>query len=110
LKPTTTYTHDNLNRFTARVPDAAFAAPPVTFAYNELGLRTNMTDASGVTSYRYDNRNRRIEKATPQGTLLYAYDARGNVTNISSTTPDGVRLNYSYDALTLSNELELMLK
>jgi RHS repeat-associated protein len=58
-----------------------------------------MTDASGVTAYRYDNRNRLVEKATPQGTLLYAYDSRGNITNISSTTPDGVRLSYAYDAL-----------
>jgi YD repeat-containing protein len=96
---TTTYTHDSLNRLTARVPDASFAAPPVTFAYNQLGLRTNMTDSSGVTAYRYDIRNRLVEKSTPQGTLLYAYDAHGNVTNISSTTPDGVRLSYAYDAL-----------
>jgi YD repeat-containing protein len=78
---TTTYTHDSLNRLTARVPDAAFAAPPVTLAYNEPGLRTHMTDASGVTSYRYDNRNRLIEKATLQGTLLYAYDPHSNITN-----------------------------
>jgi RHS repeat-associated protein len=96
---TTTYTHDSLNRLTARVPDPAFSAPLVTFAYNGLGLRTNMTDASGMTTYRYDNRNRLVEKATPQGTLLYAYDAHGNVTNISSTTPDGVRLSYGYDTL-----------
>lgn len=68
---TTGYSYDSLNRLTQKTPDAAFAAPPVTLAYNELGLRTNMTDASGVTSFRYDNRNRLIEKATPQGTLFY---------------------------------------
>lgn len=96
---TTGYAFDSLNRITQKTPDASFTAPPVTFSYNELGLRTNMTDASGVTAFRYDNRNRLIEKATPQGTLLYAYDAHGSVTNISSTTPDGVRLSYSHDAL-----------
>jgi RHS repeat-associated protein len=33
------------------------------------------------------------------GFISVAYDAHGNVTNISSTTPDGVRLSYAYDVL-----------
>jgi YD repeat-containing protein len=48
-----------------------------------------MVDASGVTTYRYDNRNRLIEKVTPQGKLFYAYDANGNVTNIHSSNVNG---------------------
>jgi YD repeat-containing protein len=54
----------------AKVPDVAFVAPLIQFGYNELGLRTNMADASGVTTYRYDNRNRLIEKATQGSSTL----------------------------------------
>ena len=31
-------------------------------AYSPTGLRTNMVDASGSTAYRYDGRNRLVEK------------------------------------------------
>jgi YD repeat-containing protein len=33
-----------------------------------------MQDASGSTTYSYDNRDRLLSKATPQGTLNYSYD------------------------------------
>lgn len=95
----TTFIHDVMNRLRAKVPDASFAAPAIQFGYNELGLRTNMVDASGVTTYRYDNRNRLIEKATPQGTLTYSYNANSQVTNIASLNAHGARLGYSYDEL-----------
>ena len=96
---TTTFIHDVMNRLVEKRPDASFAAAPVQFGYNELGLRTNMVDASGVTTYRYDNRNRLIEKATPEGTLSYSYNANGQVTNITSFNANGVVLNYAYDQL-----------
>jgi len=35
-----------------------------------------MTDPSGTTNYSsYDNRDRVLTKATPEGTLTYNYDA-----------------------------------
>jgi RHS repeat-associated protein len=102
---TTTFIHDVMNRLVAKVPDASFTAPAIQFGYNELGLRTNMVDASGVTTYRYDERNRLIEKSTPQGTLVYAYNAHGQVTNIASLNANGVRLGYSYDALNRLSEV-----
>jgi RHS repeat-associated protein len=101
----TAFYYDVMNRLVRKVPDARRFEPTVSFGYNELGLRTNMVDASGVTTYRYDNRNRLIEKATPQGTLYYVYDANGSVTNIRSSNLNGVALSYSYDELNRLNEV-----
>jgi RHS repeat-associated protein len=95
----TTYQYDLMNRLLARVPDVRRGEPSVIFGYDVLGLRTNMTDASGVTTYAYDARQRLITKVTPQGTLTYGYDANGNVTNIASLTANGARVGYEYDAL-----------
>jgi RHS repeat-associated protein len=69
------------------------------------GLRTNMVDASGTTTYQYDNRNRLGTKTTPQGTLNYGYNANGQVTNITSFNTNGMRLSYSYDALNRLSEV-----
>ncbi|MEK7675465.1 MAG: hypothetical protein AAB676_06500 [Verrucomicrobiota bacterium] len=77
----------------------ASGSSAVTFEYNALGQRTAMTDASGVTTYAYDERERLIEKATPQGTLTYTYDANGNATSIQSSHLNGTDLRYEYDAL-----------
>jgi RHS repeat-associated protein len=95
----TGYQYDSLNRLTQKRPDSRLGEPSVLFAYNLLGQRTNMVDASGVTSCRYDERNRLIEKATPQGMLTYTYDANGNVTSIQSSNTNGVSVTYEHDAL-----------
>ena len=52
----------------------------MTFTYTSTGKRATMTDASGPTSYTYDNQDRLKTKVTPQGTLTYGYDAAGNLT------------------------------
>src|SRR3989442_13357371 len=54
----------------------------VSFTYTPTGQRATMTDASGQTTYGYDNRNRLVSKATPEGTLTYSYDAAGDVKTI----------------------------
>ena len=95
----TTFFYDVMNRLQTKAPDARRGEPTIAFAYNALGLRTNMTDASGVTAYRYNSRNRLVEKATPQGTLIYGYDANGSVTNILSSNPNGTAVAYAYDEL-----------
>ena len=107
---TTTYQYDAMNRLVAKVPDPRRGEPPVTYAYNELGLRTNMTDASGSTTYTYDLRNRLAQKIKTLGgtgnlpvqlsnVLSYSYDANGNLTKIVSSDPNGVNVSYEYDAL-----------
>ena len=63
-------------------------------------MRQTMSDASGLTTYRYDDRDRLLEKATPQGTLFYTYDQRGNVKDVWSdlATSGGTYITYEYDA------------
>ena len=56
---------------------------PVT--YTATGKRHTMTDASGQTTYNYDNMDRLSSKVTPEGTLSYTYDAAGNLASISSS-------------------------
>lgn len=100
---TTTYQYDLMSRLLARVPDARLGQAPISFEYNTLGMRTNMTDVSGVTAYEYDNRNRLIKKSNAAGTLHYTYDVNGNVTSTHSENANGVNVTYQYDAL---NRLE----
>jgi YD repeat-containing protein len=56
-----------------------------------------MQDASGSTTYSYDNRDRLLSKATPQGTLSYSYDPAGNLTRIQSNHAGGAAMDYAYD-------------
>ena len=51
-----------MNGLLAKIPESRRGEPSVTYSYNVLGLRTNMTDASGATFYTYDNRNRLAAK------------------------------------------------
>src|SRR5215213_8388990 len=62
-----------------------------------------MTDASGTTTYVYDNRHRLVSRQTPQGALTYTYDAAGNLASVRSSNAAGVSINYTYDAV---NRLE----
>jgi RHS repeat-associated protein len=104
----TSYSYNALNQLTAKIPEAQLQADgsaPVTFAYDALGQRTNMVDASGSTEYRYDVRNRLVEKIKSwaglaiSSALLYGYDANGNVAAIRSLHPNGTDVTYSSDAL-----------
>jgi RHS repeat-associated protein len=58
-----------------------------------------MTDASGVTTYGYDGRNRLESKQTPFSTLSYTYDVAGNIETLRSSNANGVSVDYSYDEL-----------
>jgi RHS repeat-associated protein len=95
---TTTYTYDGLARLLTKVPDSSLGEPTVTFTYNPTGTRANMVDASGTTTYGYDARDRLLTKATPAGTLTYAYDPAGNVATILSSNANGTSVAYSWDA------------
>jgi RHS repeat-associated protein len=88
-----------MNRLRTKTPDPSLSQPTVSYTYTLTGRRETMTDASGVTSYGYDNRDRLTSKATPQGTLTYSYDAAGNLETMSSSNAGGVNITYGYDAL-----------
>lgn len=87
---------DVLNRLTNK---ASINGYQIRFAYSPTGQRTTMVDASGTNTYTYDLRDRLLTKTTPQGTLAYVYDLFGNLQSIESSTANGARLTYSYDAL-----------
>jgi choice-of-anchor C domain-containing protein len=94
---TTSYTYDTVNRLTRKTPDGSLGQPPVVFSYTPSGQRASMQDASGSTTYSYDNRDRLLSKATPQGTLSYSYDPAGNLTRIQSNHAGGAAMDYAYD-------------
>jgi RHS repeat-associated protein len=117
---TTTYTYDTLGRLLQKSPDArllSVGSTPVSFTYNLLGQRLSMTDASGQSTYAYDDRDRLVTKtkiwtSLPQVSgsagvspaqfsvsLNYSYDSNGNVTGIQTSSLNGASIAYEYDAL-----------
>ena len=95
----TSYEFDPMNRLTARRPDASLGEPAVLYSYTETGMRRSMIDASGTTTYTYDQRDRLLTKQTPQGALAYTYDLAGMLTSMRSSNADGVSVDYTYDDL-----------
>jgi RHS repeat-associated protein len=95
----TTYSYDSLNRLLSKIPDATLSEPSVSFTYTATGQRATMVDASGTTTYTYNNRDRLTSKATPQGTLTYTYDAVGNPLSLRSSNANGASVNYGHDVL-----------
>ncbi len=74
--------------------------------YPTTGLRHTMTDASGTTTYTYDDMDRLLTKSHPLlGTLTYTYDLAGNVLTLQSShnnlsvSQQGVSLTYHWDEL-----------
>ena len=71
--------------------------PDVTYAYDALGRRVQMTDGSGSTAYSYDSLGRLTSTTDGSGaTVAYAYDLDGNPTAI--TYPGGQVVHRTYDA------------
>ncbi|QOY86404.1 RHS repeat protein [Paludibaculum fermentans] len=95
---TTTFGYDSLNRLLSKTPDASFAASPITFTHTATGKRQSMVDPSGTTNYTYDNRDRLLTKATPQGTLTYTWHPNSQVASVISSNTNGVNVGYEYDA------------
>ena len=95
---TTTYNYDSLNRLIRKTPDSSLSEPSVLFTYTPTGQRETMVDASGTTSYSYDDRDRLVVKSTPQGTLTYTYDRRGNLLSTQSSNQNGSSVGYTFDA------------
>jgi YD repeat-containing protein len=95
---TTTYAYDSLNRLSSKTPDPSFSSSATSFTYTDIGKRLSMTDPSGSTICTYDNRDRLLTKATPQGTLTYTWIATGQVASVTSSNANGVNVSYAYDA------------
>jgi RHS repeat-associated protein len=95
----TSYEFDPMNRLTARRPDSSLGEPAVLYSYTGTGMRRSMIDASGTTTYTYDQRDRLLTKQTPQGTLTYTHDLVGKPTSMRSSNVGGVSVDYTYDDL-----------
>jgi RHS repeat-associated protein len=70
---------------------------PVSYTYYRSGQQNTITDASGTTTFLYDNRYRLKSETKPDGKVIsYEYDTVGNRTKI--TVPSG-STTYRYDVL-----------
>jgi RHS repeat-associated protein len=89
------YSYDNDGRLTAI--DYSDSTPDITYSYDAVGNRTQMSDGVGTQNYSYDAANRLTSVSRGTGnTFTYTYDANGNVTG--RTYPDGTTSTYGYDA------------
>ena len=103
----TSFTYDDLNRVTAR----SYPGQPsenVTYSYDDvtggnkgIGQLTGVTDESGATGFRYDERGNVIEETRTIGGQVYvtgyAYDGANNLSRI--TYPSGRIIEYLRDDL-----------
>jgi RHS repeat-associated protein len=103
---TTTYAYDTMNRLLSKTADAYFAqnhlgAAGVSYTYTATGKRKTMNDASGSTTYQYDQRDRLSAKNTPEGTVGYdRYDLASNLTQLTArANGPSFAAYYGYDAL-----------
>jgi RHS repeat-associated protein len=69
--------------------------PSVSFAYDKVGNRTTMTDATGTTSYTFDRLYRLTSETLPGNRVTsYTWDGAGNM---ASLTDVGGTTTYGYD-------------
>ncbi len=90
-----TYTNDRLMTVTDRSVNHIVIE---SYAYNEHGEVTSVTDAVGnITTYEYDNAGRLTNVAMPEGvTTTYTYDKAGN--RLTQTDGNGNVTKYEYSA------------
>ncbi|HEV3310490.1 MAG TPA: DUF6531 domain-containing protein, partial [Chloroflexota bacterium] len=102
---TAAYSFDAMNRKTgvtyswAQGTGNGLMAPPVTWSYNKLGQRTQMTDGAGTTTYTYDSHGHLLTadtalKAGGSQNFSYDYSTPGQ---FSETYPDGATITYLTD-------------
>ena len=71
---------------------------PVSYTYTPDGQVATMADASGTSSYAYDDAGRLVAYQDGAGaTVSYAYDPDGDVTALGY--PNGYQVSQAYDAL-----------
>ena len=92
----TTYTYDADNRET-KVSYSDGKTAPVQYEYNVDGERTKMIDASGTTTYIYDQLDRLTESVDGHGDrTAYEYDLDGEQTKV--TYPNGKAVTHTFDS------------
>jgi RHS repeat-associated protein len=94
---TATYSYDALNRVTS----LTYADQTIGYTYdggtNQNGRLTQVTDASGSTSWAYDPQGRVLSRQQAMGvtkTVNYAYDFAGRLQTL--TLPSGNAIAYGY--------------
>jgi RHS repeat-associated protein len=94
-KRTTTYTHDPGNRLT-EISYSDGKTHAVKYEYDADGNRTSMTDATGTSSYAFDQLDRLTENKDGHGDIAkYEYDLANQQTKI--TYPNGKAVTQTYD-------------
>jgi RHS repeat-associated protein len=88
------YVYDDANRLT-NVRDEN-GDDLIAYAYDALGRRTQMVDATGTTGWVYDGASRVTSVASPQGTVAYTYDDVDR--RATMTLPGSRTVAYGYDA------------
>lgn len=89
-KGQTTYFHyDALDRLTqvCYLQDCPTTADFITYGYDPDGNLTSRIDATGTTTFHYDNKNQLYERDNPDGSSeTFGYDQAGNLTSIKDST------------------------
>lgn len=93
---TATYTYDANDRIQqVRYASTCIPATCVTYTYDGNGNLTKRVDASGTTTYAYDQQNRSSSKTVGTTTTSLTYDGASNI--LSFVDPTGT-IGYRYDA------------
>ncbi len=92
LSQTVTYSYDRANRLTG-INYSDVSTPDVTFTYDGLGRRTQMTDGTGTWTYSYDALDRPTAVQDGFGKVVgYGYDKAGRITTLTyPSTGSGTR-------------------
>ncbi len=87
-------TYDNADQLTAL--NATNPALSIAFLYDAAGQRTQMTDASGITTFAYDKAGRLIKTTSPRGIVSAVFDKEGQRTAL---VQPGQTTAWAYDKL-----------
>ncbi len=88
----TTYTYDALSRLSTV---AAPGLSTITYKYNEVSSRKEMTDGTGTSTYTYDGLGRLKTANQPNGNLVYDYDLDSNRFLLTYPTVGSVTYGFS---------------
>ncbi|MBS2938515.1 RHS repeat-associated core domain-containing protein [Nocardioides sp. J2M5] len=102
---TTTYTY-NLNDQVTGVAYAGAGTLTVSYGYDSAGRNNSRTDASGTTTYAYDQLGRLTsrENTAGGGAVTYTYDKASRLA--TSTSTGGGTVAYEYDAAGVPTAVE----
>lgn len=88
------YTYDSANRIHDVLKDGQLLR---SYDYDSFGNRVKKSEGSVVTQYQYDRKNQLLHQEMPGKSLDYAYDNRGNLSEI--VTNGKVSHQYWFSAL-----------